>query len=157
MKHHPLNLYDDEDFLLCNDLDIYYENGEFLPYFNTIYWDKSFNMCLAICPDVRNLQKQEYFLLYSDINPQNAKKSARIKFRNPEYVICSNYSKERWILNTAQRKQLMQMLTHAYAPNYTVWNVLINEFNRELWDDETEKMTLPPDLPIPDYVHYLSI
>ena len=157
MKHHPLNLYDDADFLLCSDLDIYYENGEFLPYFSTIYWDKAFNMCLAVCPDVRNLQKQECFLLYSDINPQNAKKSARIKFRKPEYVICSSYSKERWVLNTAQRKQLMQMLTHAYDLNHTVWNAMIDKFNRELWGDETEKMTLSPDLPIPDYVHYLSI
>lgn len=154
MKHTHLDLYDDEDFLLCNDLDIHYENGEILPCFRTTY-SKEFNMCLAVCPSFKNLNKQEYFLLYSDTNPQNAEKMARIKFRKPEYVIYPNYSKERWILNTAQRKQLMQFLTQSYSehdPNNTIWKSLIHDFN---W--EAEKATLPADLPIPDYLHSLSI
>lgn len=148
----PVDLYDEADLLLCSELDIHYENGEILPYFETVFRDQQFHFCIAVCPDIRIPEYQEYFIVYNHIFPQNADKIARIKFRSPEYVLPLKHLKSIWILNDQMKIYLQKILNSqsVYSPDRSVWQSMIERFNFELDDD-----ILPVNLPVPDYENSL--
>lgn len=153
-KNKIIDLYDDEDLLLCEDYAIDIYAGEILTEFATVQRDNRFNMCVAVNPDrKRNLKNSEYFKVYNHIHPDKATKIARIKFRECGYVIhCNNGGKKNWELNLKERKQLMRILISPSKsfPNKSVWEELIRNYNNEAGFD-----SLPKNLRIPDYVNFL--
>lgn len=149
-----IELYDDEDLLLCEEYAIDIYAGEILTEFATVQRDNRFNMCVAVNPDrKRNLKNTEYFKVYNHIDPTKATKIARIKFREYEYVIHNNNGgKKNWKLNSKERKQLMKILISPSKnfPDKRVWDELIRNYNNEAGFD-----SLPKNLVIPDYVNWL--
>lgn len=149
-----IELYDDEDLLLCEEYAIDIYAGEILTEFATVQRDNRFNMCVAVNPDrKRNLKNTEYFKVYNHIDPTKATKIARIKFRECEYVIHNNNGgKKNWKLNSKERKQLMKILISPSKnfPDKRVWDELIRNYNNEAGFD-----SLPKNLVIPDYVNWL--
>lgn len=149
-----IELYDDEDLLLCEEYAIDIYAGEILTEFATVQRDNRFNMCVAVNPDrKRNLKNTEYFKVYNHIDPTKATKIARIKFRECEYVIHNNNGgKKNWKLNSKERKQLMKILISPSKnfPDKRVWDELIRNYNNEAGFD-----SLPKKLVIPDYVNWL--
>ena len=149
-----IELYDDEDLLLCEEYAIDIYAGEILTEFATVQRDNRFNMCVAVNPDrKRNLKNSEYFKVYNHIDPTKATKIARIKFRECEYVIHNNNGgKKNWKLNSKERKQLMKILISPSKnfPDKRVWDELIRNYNNEAGFD-----SLPKKLVIPDYVNWL--
>ena len=160
------NLYTKEEMILCDELAIDTESGEFLHEFATVARDSNLNMSVAVNPD-RNLKNIEYFKVYNHAKPQRATKIARIQFRCPEYIIHNNNRKlKNWTLTSDDKTSLLKLLNSEskkdIIPQITVWQSLIISFNYEMGLDTADTLKnkykklvypdfLPIDLPIPDY------
>ena len=162
------DLYTEEEMILCDELAIDIESGEFFHEFATVARDSNLNMSVAVNPDRnRNLKNIEYFKVYNHVNPQRATKIARIKFRHPEYIIHNNNRRlKNWTLTSADKASLLELLNSEskkdIIPQITVWQSLIISFNYEMGLDNVDTLKnkskklvypdfLPIDLPIPDY------
>lgn len=77
---------------------------------------------------------------------------ARISFRNPIYIVHYRESKQ-FILNLKQKKSLINLLNSTHKSGYSVWQMMIIQFNNFIMSKgkDNEKYKLPLDLPIPDY------
>lgn len=137
------DLYDDEDLELCEEYAIDIRAGEILTEFATVYRERNFNMCIAVNPDrKRNLKGMEYFKLYNSADPTKATKIARIKFREADYVIHrNNGGKKNWILNSRERRQLVEML-NSLSDKGEVWNEIIYHFNNKAGEKYWKKIYL---------------
>ena len=109
----------------------------------------------------------EYFKIYNSPNYNKAKKIARIKFKEPKYVIHQNKDgKVNWSLNSCEKKNLIDFLSskNSKNPNLTNWEVAIILFNAVLslsLDKNNKKIKynkskkqqepLSLDLKMPDY------
>lgn len=89
-----------------------------------------------------------YFIVYSygyfdDIF--NCNKMARISVFEPSYIICSDSTKNNWIMNAEEKMKLMNMLTD------DVWREILNQykFQLEVWDNFS--CNLPEYISMPDY------
>lgn len=144
---------------LFEDIEI----KEILEEMSTVFRDTKRNIVCQVNPD-RGRIGLEYFKIYNHINTEVAQKIARIEFRKPEYVIHSD-NKEKWYLNSAERKILVYVLkmeSEKYD-GYTNFQSAIIDFNNEkglspkfskqnFVKDLKYPEYLPIDLPMPNYL-----
>ena len=72
-----------------------------------------------------------YFKIYNNATPGivpmfNSTKCARISLLSPEYIHCSDCSKEEWILNEDEKNHLCKILDDFY------WRVLVMQYQDQL-------------------------
>ena len=112
-----------------------------------------------------NTYNNEYFKYYNHANIRSASKVARIKLRSPEYIKSHRDNKELWILNSSERKTLIELLNLPYArdPRITNWQQIIVTYNDDFFNivpedtiaDSYDKSKFPQalsiNMPMPDY------
>lgn len=77
-------------------------------------------------------------------------KCARISILSPEYIHCSDCSKEEWILNADEKNHLCEILTDK------IWKNLLYHYSHELYAYDGRK-EIVYNLPMPDYSKLPSI
>ena len=108
-----------------------------------------------------------YFKVYNDASYGAATAMNRISFNGPEYIEHTTYGKDRWFLNSKEKRNLISLLN---APSehidrrdtsreYTNWEWAIIQYNNEICavgEKDTvagrlKGKALSIDLPMPDY------
>lgn len=112
-----------------------------------IFNDPETGWCIHLFPSTNN-PDMGYFIVYpygyfDDIF--NCNKMARISVFEPSYIICSDSTKNNWIMNAEEKMKLMNMLTD------DVWREILNQykFQLEVWDNFS--CNLPEYISMPDY------
>lgn len=112
-----------------------------------IFNDPETGWCIHLFPSTNN-PDMGYFIVY----PYgyfdgifNCNKMARISVFEPRYIICSDSTKNNWIMNVEEKMKLVNMLTD------DVWREILNQykFQLEVWDNFS--CNLPEYIPMPDY------
>ena len=140
-----------DDEVLVKELGLSRELTEFSQIDARIYNDDSeYDWALHVYPPIER-DEIMYFVIYDkclidDVRSENTK-MARISMRAPEYITCTDSSKESWILNENERAHLYDILT---ADNEKTWDNLKYFYAHEMnWYDD-RKINLD-DLAMPDY------
>lgn len=135
---------------------------EILLEFATVYTGEDIPLKIIVSVD-ENRIGNPYFKVFNANDFKKATKMARISFLEPKYVIHSmNYGKENWVLNSKEKKLLINALTSLADINCTVWQSAVIDYNREhgvsifkqrqmTKEQLIEKHLLPLDLEMPDY------
>lgn len=79
----------------------------------------------------RNYGDSPYFKIFNGKTLRSSSKVTRISFLAPKYVIHKN---EKWILNSKERKLLVQYLITIMNDDKDLWNILIDEAKEVLKD-----------------------
>ena len=84
-----------------------------------------------------------YFKIYNGESFNSATKIARISLKDPHYIYHkNNRNKKQWILNSAERKILINTLTTIVGTK-TVYDLLL--------DDICRYCGVKPNIPLPDF------
>ena len=138
--------------------------GENLNEMAKIVQDDDNNISIIVSPDTkRNNRNNEYFKILNHKEYSKASKIARIKFRQPKYVLRhNNDGKKNWILNKDEKQLLINLLNKKNIYKESYWETAIIRYNLEagLSEEKTLENTkdnlkypdyLPIDLNLPDY------
>ena len=92
-----------------------------------------------------------YFIIFKGVEEGSSpyivsSKCARISLTAPEYIKCSDCTKDNWILNYEGKKDLCRILRHK-----KIWEIILREYMGALdgWNGKEIDIS---DLPIPDYM-----
>ena len=130
-----------DDMQLIHDLEISKELGEHSQIEARVVDsgnDGNFRYTIYVHPSENC--KLVYFQIYDDINIFDAKKIARISMLNPEYIHCSDCSKEEWILSEEEKRALIPIIQYN-------WENILFDFKDNRWSFEDEFAWIP----MPDY------
>lgn len=129
----------------------------------TVKVDRTHNVRISVNPDI-NRKGDEYFKFYNSFTSKKDEKVARILFRRSDYVF-HNGGKDAWVLNSSEKKLLMDLLTSTVTSmtgrKVTLFQYAILQYNRERFGMEEEDTfsndftefseALPINLVMPDY------
>lgn len=133
---------------LSRELGEYYVNGNsILMNAHILPWEIHINPSLF-----ENINP--YFQLYdgfrvTSILSSSALKCARISLLSPDYVHCSDCSKEEWILTDEEKEILSKALTNE------IWEKIKDNYCKSLLFADETVINKIRDLPIPDYSNLL--
>lgn len=140
-----------DDEVLVKELGLSRELTEFSQIDARIYNDDSeYDWALHVYPPIER-DDVMYFVLYDrsmiDDVRSDKTKMARISMLAPEYVTCTDSSKERWILNENEKAHLYDVLTENDGK---IWDNMKYFYAHELNWYDSRKIDLD-DLAMPDY------
>lgn len=132
----------------------------------TVARSADMHILIQVNPDEHHIGVP-YFKVYNSDSYDTATHMNRVSFTAPEYIYHTTYGKERWFLNSKDRKKLIAILSASSdridrrdtSREYTNWEWAIIQYNNEACK-VTEKDTiagnlkglaLSIDLPMPNY------
>ena len=118
---------------------------------------------IFVYPDLRPKNWIEYFIIFDAMFIWEARRLARISFREPRYIFTNlkNY-KENWILNKKEKAMMVSMLSPSWITAIEGFNTEMGAYDRR-WPWDAGKLfytdgrmkfpkALPNNLPMPDYM-----
>ena len=147
-----------DDLELVNQLGLSRELTEFSWTECRILNDHTYMWVIQLHPPIER-DDIMYFKIYNNAIPDqvpmfNATKCARISLLNPEYIHCSDCSKEEWILNHDEKIHLCEILDNFY------WKLLLIQYQDQLEAYDGRNLNLYsfdgenfiPNIEKPDYM-----
>ena len=137
---------DDEE--LVYDLGISKELGEHSQIEDRVLniYDGIYDWCIQLHPSLKTNNKNFYFKIYNKRDMTSANKVARISMIKPEYIHCSDCSKEEWILSEDEKKYYIQEIQKHWE---SIKLAYVNIGEYEGFDQSG--LNYISNLPMPDY------
>jgi len=113
-----------------------------------IYNDEKYDWAIHIHPPVAR-KDIVYFKIYNNntkgsIAQFASDKCARISMLSPEYIHCEDCSKNEWTLNNEEKEHLCEIVN-------SFWEILLTEYENELYSYDGKRRPEILKLQIPDY------